>query len=171
MLDRIPTESDWDNWQDFYGYSVFEKKMWNIDIEYAKKHFMGKSKEGCATFFQEDFMRCLDDFYVMPCVCFQYYIFALAEYLKNISDAPQKSQTELFYLNSSDAASCFLNFVKNRLEQDAQTMFPIFAELFPYVEGVAFNQHKFGAKQDIYGDFKEHWEEIKCLAIGNKIKF
>lgn len=171
MLDRIPTEADWDIWKDFIGCPTFEKDMWDIDIEYAKKHFMGKSKEECFAFFSEDFMRCSDDFTVMPRACFQYYIFALAEYLKNIADVPQKSREELFYLNSSDASSCFLSFITYRLKEDPQTMFPIFAELLPYVEVVAMNQEKLDASLDIYGDFKERLEEIKNLAIEQKIKF
>jgi hypothetical protein len=172
MLDRIPIEADWDNWEDVWPIeSRDEKVLWDIDMEYAKKRFLDKSIEDCFSFFDNNFMACIDEFYVMPRVCFRYYIFALAKYLNNIADLPKKSDEEFVYFCYSDAASCFLSFMKFKAEHDPETLMPILSELWPYVEKVANHQSKYHADMDIYGDFKVRVEEIKDIAQKAKIKF
>lgn len=170
MLDRIPTEEDWDNYEDVCLRNNQGKSLWDIDMQFAKKHFLGKSREQCFTLFEENFMACLDDYYAMPRICFRYYIFALAEYLSKIADLPKKSSIDMVIRSYSDAASCFLNFIKYRVEHDIESVRAILSDLWPYVLKVANNQDKYDAPIEIYGDFKLIAEEIKTLAQKSKIK-
>ncbi len=166
MLDRIPTEEDWDNWKN----DPPKDDVASWDRAAAKKNFLGKSIKETFSMFRSNFIAYMDDFYVMPRICFRYYIFSLAKYLEKIADAPQKSEFEFSVVDTSSAASCFFSFIEVRIKNDIEAVRDIFKELWPYVLKVANNQDKYAANLEIYGDFRLKAEEIKTLAQKAKIK-
>jgi len=62
---------------------------------------------------------------------------------------------------NSDSASCFLNLLLDKSETCPSDLKEIFAELLPSVEYIVFNQKKFDADVDIYGDFHEIYSSIR----------
>ena len=67
------------------------------------------------------------------------------------------------FLSASDAASCFLSLVLEKLERQPQDIIPVMPELLPAVEYVAENQAEFDAEESIYGDFREELKRIKTI--------
>ena len=170
MLDRIPTEEDWDNWDDVYSKST--KSLWDLDIKYAKENFLGKSHEECFLLFQDGIGIHGDDFYAMPRKCFRYYIFALAQYFVRISERPHRTEEEKMIRADYQEIHCFFSFICFRLEHDIDTIASIFKELWPYIDKILKNEDKFVAEVEkhICGDFRVKAEEIKTLAQKAKIK-
>jgi hypothetical protein len=66
-------------------------------------------------------------------------------------------------LTASDAASCFLGLVEEKLESHPRNIMPIMPDLLPAVEHVARNQSAYYAEEHIYGNFLEKLEHIKAL--------
>lgn len=64
---------------------------------------------------------------------------------------------------ASDAASCFLGLVLEKLEKQPELITPIMQELLPAVRHVASNQSSFGAREAIYGSFLEKLKRIESL--------
>jgi hypothetical protein len=69
-------------------------------------------------------------------------------------------------LDASDAASCFLRVVLEKLETQPGYIVPIMPELLPTVEHVARNQELFEAAESIYGSFPEIFRKIQTLYGG-----
>ena len=172
MLDRIPTEEDWDNWDDVWTKKKPEKILWDIDMQFAKKNYLGKQREECSVLFQECKGIYGDDYFVMPRKCFQYYIFALAQYLVRIAEGVHRTEDEKIFHSDYEKVSWFLGYIEFRLEHDVGTIAPIFEELWPSIKKILNNKDKFVAEVEkhIYGDFRLSAKEIKTLAQKAKIK-
>jgi hypothetical protein len=67
---------------------------------------------------------------------------------------------------ASDAASCFLDLVADKLENDHALIAPIVQDLLLAVDHVADNQAAFEAPVAIYGDFRARRARIRVLAAG-----
>jgi len=90
----------------------------------------------------------------MPEVPFRYYVIAFRDYVMSgeFSDS-----------DASDAASCFIRLVLQKLEQQPRYIVPIMPELLSAVEHVARNQTAFHAKESIYGSFLKMLSRIHSL--------
>jgi len=64
---------------------------------------------------------------------------------------------------ASDAASCFLRLVLQKLEENPKCIAPIMPELMASVDHIARNQSAFEADRNIYGDFRELSARIHAL--------
>jgi hypothetical protein len=67
------------------------------------------------------------------------------------------------FLDGSDAASCFLGLVLEKLENHPMLIVPVMPELLPAVEYVARNQSLFDADESIYGNFLKKLSRIQTL--------
>ncbi len=159
---KMPTEKDWDDWSDDPPRDCVTE--WNRG--YAKQEFFGKTIEQVIPELKRNFMGYYDEFCDMPRRCFQYYIFAITEILKEFFESGSKEQR----YSISDMASCFLSFLKDRAKNDPKSLKPIMNLIWPELERVANNQNKFYAPVDIYGDFRDNLAEIKKLCDENKIQ-
>jgi len=139
----VPTEADWGNWQDG-----------DLDVADAHEVFAGKTNEDV----QEDFARAViertDELRWMPKVPFQYYIFGFRDYV-------MAGKFDLF--DSSDAASCFLELIEEKLQNQPDYILPVMDELMPAIIHVSRNQAAYDADIDIYGDFQEKGRRIAEL--------
>jgi hypothetical protein len=95
-----------------------------------------------------------EDLRWMPRVPFQYYMIGFRDALVSPGWEP---------CNDSDAASCFLRLVLEKLERQPSHILAIMPELLPTVEFVAQNQLKFDADEKIYGSFLDLLEQIRVL--------
>ncbi len=159
---EIPAEKDWDDWTDDPPRDYVSE--WNRG--FAKQKFSGKSLEVLIPELKRDILIYYDEFCDMPRKCFQYYIFAITQTLRNCSETEAK---EIFTI--SDAASCFFSIIKVRAEHDPKGLKPIMKRLWPDLVYVANNQEHFSASLEIYGDFRDHLAEIKKLCDENKITY
>lgn len=90
----------------------------------------------------------------MPDVPFRYYMLGFRDFVMAGNFA---------HLEDSDAASCFLGLVEEKLEKQPDYILPIMVELMPAVRHVAQNQSLFHADENIYGDFLEKLKRIEAL--------
>jgi hypothetical protein len=70
---------------------------------------------------------------------------------------------------ASDAASCFLGLVEEKLAKQPDYILPIMAELLPAVQHVGQNQSSFDADEDIYGNFQEKLKRIEALCSRHEV--
>ena len=139
----IPTEDDWENYQD------------DLDAKYAHKIFFGKTNNEV----QEDFKRSVieraSELSFMPIKPFQYYVLGFKQFIE-IRDFNQ--------FDDADAASCFIRLVESMLTKKRNFIKPVLNELMPTVRHIAENQSAYDADEQIYGSFKEIYQNIQKLA-------
>ena len=148
---NIPTEEDWLNWP-----AGVERPM-DLDEEYARRRFAGKSFEEALQLFQTtNVLSCCEDVSYMPPVPFRYYMLVFKAHVLAEGESKDK-------WTAPDAASSFLNLVKQKLKTEIDSIAPIMKDLLPAIEFVAMNQERYDADRDIYGDFREQLARIKSL--------
>lgn len=142
----VPSESDWENYQD------------DIDATHAHDLFIGKTNEQM----REQFQRCViertDELRFMPKIPFRYYMLGFGLYIRSIK-IPDSSN-----MDTADAASCFINLVEEILNARPDDINPIMSDLLPTVEYIAANQESFDCDIEIYGNFPEKYQSIKNLS-------
>jgi hypothetical protein len=139
---RVPSEESWANYAS------------DLDQRHAHQMFAGRTNEEMQPHFRKNPLAMTDELRWMPQVPFQYYMIGFR-------DAMQSGQFEPTW--ASDAASCFLGLVIEKLERHPNHILAIMPELLPTVEHVANNQAEFLAKVSIYGNFLEKLERINTL--------
>ena len=140
----MPAEQDWGNWE------------MDLDQAYAHKIFAGKTLEETMDLFEENVIERASDLRFMPPVPFRYYMLAFRNYVLS-------ERVFVVDYEASDAASCFLDLILEKVEKEAETIRPIMDELIPAAEYVAANQTKFGASVEIYGSFPEKLVRLRAL--------
>lgn len=129
---RIPSEADWGDYRN------------NLDQEWAHGLFAGKRNDEMHQHFRELPIEAASELRFMPEVPFRYYMLGFRDCIMASPFEP---------CNDSDAASCFLRLVAEKLATQPRYILPIMPELLPSVEHVAHNQAAFGADEGIYGNF------------------
>jgi hypothetical protein len=138
----IPTEADWGDYRS------------DLDQESAHGQFAGKSNDEMQQYYREIPIEAASDLRFMPEIPFRYYMFGFR-------DCVMKGEFEP--CNNSDAASCFLHLVAEKLDTQPRYIVSIMRELLSAVEYVAHNQAAFDADEHIYGSFLELLEQIQVL--------
>jgi len=150
---NIPNEEDWLNWP------AGADRPLDLDEDYARRRFAGKSFEEALELFETtNVLSCCEDVSYMPPVPFRYYMLVFKAYVLAVVEKVGSDKW-----SSPDAASCFLNLVERKLKTEFDWIAPIMKDLLPAVEFVATNQEKYEADSDIYGDFREQLTRIKSL--------
>lgn len=137
----VPTEADWGN----YGL--------DLDQKHAHSVFSGRTNEEVQVVFKRNPIEATDGLRWMPEVPFRYYMLGFRDAVL----AAEFGQ----YL--SDAASCFLSLIAEKLEKHPRAILPIMPELLSAAEHIAKNQAKFEADERIYGNFMQKLVHIQCL--------
>jgi hypothetical protein len=138
----VPTEEDWGNCQS------------DLDQEYAHRLFAGRTNAEIQCHFRSNVIGRTEDLQWMPEIPFRYYMLGFRDFLI-AGDFGDKF--------ASNAASCFLHLVAEKLENHPRHIMPIMPELLPTIEHVARNQAVFEADEHIYGNFLEQWKRIQQL--------
>ncbi len=129
---KIPSREEWG---DFEG---------DLDARYAFKVFFGKSISEAVPLFQENPIQTTDELRFMPAVPFRYYIMAFRGYILS-----EESRDD------SDAASCYLRLIQQKVSEEPDTISPVMPALIESVQKVAEAQSFYDADLHIYGDFKQ----------------
>lgn len=138
----VPTEEDWGNYKS------------DLDQNHAHSVFAGRTNEEMQPFFRRNPLAMTDDLRWMPDAPFRYYILGFRDFIT-------AKQSDL--LDGSDAASCFLGLVLEKLESHPRLVVSVMPELLPAVEYIARNQSLFDADESIYGNFLEKLSRIQKL--------
>lgn len=145
--EKIPSLSDWGNLNEL-----------DYDAKYAFNIFYGKNIEQAVGLFQQNFFERAFELEYMPETVFNYYIFAFKQFLEsNMVKEDDKP----------DAASVFINLIKRRVDTNLNSIKKIYPFLQDILYDIAFNQKKYDADIEIYGDFKEIYTEIKFKISNN----
>jgi hypothetical protein len=140
---QIPTEEQWGDYKD------------ELDEEYAHRMFAGKSNDEMQVAFEENVLARTEDFRYMPRTPFRYYMLEFKQFIESCKED---------YDDRSDAASCFICLVEDAFKCGPDDILPILDQVLPTVKYIAENQRWFDADIDIYGDFKEIYQNILRLA-------
>ena len=143
-LTRIPREEDWGD------YNA------DLDQKHAHSVFAGRTNEQMQPFFRRNPIEMTDELRWMPEVPFRYYMLGFRDFVM---------ARDFDFLDGSDAASCFLTLVLEKLERQPRHVLPIMPELLSALEFVANNQALFNADESIYGNFREKLARIRELGI------
>ncbi|PYT45512.1 MAG: hypothetical protein DMG47_08120 [Acidobacteria bacterium] len=138
----VPTEAEWGNYQD------------DLDQNYAHKLFAGRTNQEMLPQFRGNVIERTDELRWMPEVPFRYYMLGFRDFVM---------AGEFDHLGASDAASCFLGLVLEKLEKQPAYILPIMPELLPAIRHVAMNQASFDASESIYGSFPAKLRRIEAL--------
>jgi hypothetical protein len=142
----VPTEEDWGDYKS------------DLDQEYAHRVFAGRTKQHMEPRFRNNPIESTDELRWMPDVPFRYYMLGFRDFMIGKDFDGQES----------DAASCFLGLILEKLEKQPLTIAPIMKELLPTIEYVAQNQAQFDAEIEIYGNFLDKLARIKTLYANNQ---
>ena len=138
----VPTEAEWGDYQA------------DLDQDYAHKLFAGRTNQEMLPHFRRNVIERTSELQWMPEVPFRYYMLGFRDFVM---------AGEFDHLGASDAASCFLGLVLDKLEKQPAHILPIMAQLLPTVRHVAANQALFDASESIYGSFPEKEKRIEAL--------
>jgi len=138
----IPTEEQWGNYKD------------DLDEEYAHRMFAGKSNDEVQVLFEQNVIERSEDLRWMPKMPFQYYMLGFKQFIENRADHCD---------DRSDAASCFIRLVEEKLKNAPDSILPIIDHVMPAVEFVIRNQSRFDADIRVYGKFSEIYDNILKL--------
>ncbi len=139
----VPTEAQWENYKN------------DLDACYAHSIFAGKSNDDVQIVFEQNVIERTDELRWMPRVPFQYYMLGFKQFIETRAEHCD---------DRSDAASCFIRLVAEKLDNTPDFIAPILDRLMPTVEYVVLNQDRFDADISIYGNFFEIYENILKLA-------
>jgi hypothetical protein len=140
----VPTEADWG---DYEG---------DFDQRDAHDVFAGRTNEEMLPSFGENVLMRVGELRWMPEVPFQYYMLGFRDFVM---------ARQFKYHDGSDAASCFLDLVAEKLEAQPAHVLPIVSELLPALRFVAENQALFDADESIYGNFRRTVERIEAHIV------
>jgi hypothetical protein len=138
----IPAEADWGDYEA------------DLDQRWAHGQYCGRSNEQMQRYVRNSPIEAASDLQFMPEVPFRYYMIGYRDLVMS---------GEFENHDASSAASCFLNLVSQKLEEQPRYIVPIMPELISAVEYVAHHQADFGAEEKFYGNFLEKLERIQSL--------
>jgi hypothetical protein len=105
----VPTEEDWGDYKS------------DLDQKHAHRVFAGRTNQETQPFFRRDPIERTDELRWMPEVPFRYYMLGFRDFIM---------ANEFEFLGASDAASCFLGLVLEKLDKQPQYIVPIMPERF-----------------------------------------
>jgi hypothetical protein len=138
----VPTEAEWGDYKA------------DLDQDYAHKVFAGRTNQEMLPHFRRNVIERTSELRWMPEVPFRYYMLGFRDFVM---------AGEFDHLGASDAASCFLDLVLDKLEKQPAYILPIMNQLLPAVRHIATNQASFDASESIYGNFPEKARRIEEL--------
>lgn len=138
----MPTEEDWGDYHS------------DLDQKHAHSVFARRTNAEMQPFFRKNPVGITDDLRWMPDGPFRYYVLGFRDCVM---------AREFDLLDGSDAASCFLELVVEKLEKHPRLIVPVMPDLLPAIEYVARNQALFSADEAIYGSFLEKLSRIETL--------
>jgi len=146
----VPNEADWGNYKE------------DLDQNWAHEHYSGRTNDELLGFFQSNPTERTSELRFMPEIPFRYYMLGFRDSVLAL-DIDKLQPSDASICDASDAASCFLDLIEEKLQKNPSHILPIMHDLLPAVEHLAKNQKKFDADPEIYGDFMGKFDRIRLL--------
>jgi hypothetical protein len=137
----VPTEAEWGDYQA------------DLDQKNAHDLFAGHTNEEMQPHFYRNVIERADELLCMPEMPFRYYMLGFRDFVM---------AGKFAHLENSDAASCLLSLIEEKLERHPGHILPIMPELLPAIRHVGQNQTLFDADENIYGKFQEKQDRIEA---------
>lgn len=139
MTDKIPGLQDWQGYKD------------DIDARYAFKIFFGKTLAELQPLFKRNVIERTDELRFMPVRAFQYYIFALRDYIVD----------EHYSSDDSDCAvDCYFNLVQAKLDAAPEAILPVMELLLPSLHFISGNVAAYKIDEEIYGSIPQRLQTL-----------
>jgi hypothetical protein len=117
--------------------------------------FAGHTNDEMRQRFYENVLLATEDLRWMPPIPFRYYVVGFRDFVVAREFQPGD--------DGSDAASCFMSLVQQKLDEQRDYILPIMLELLTALRYITENQDSYGADVAIYGDFRERLQQIEYL--------
>ena len=140
--EKLPSEADWGDYRA------------DLDLKSAHDQFCGRTNEQMQPYIRGAPLAAAEDLRFMPEVPFRYYVLGFRDYVM---------AGDFRKYDAPNAASCFIQLVLQKLEEQPRYIVPVMPELIAAVQHVAQNQASFGADESIYGNFMEMLMRIQIL--------
>jgi hypothetical protein len=138
----VPTEKDWGDYKS------------DLDQKHAHSVFAGRTNHDVQPVFKRNPIEAASELRWMPEVPFRYYVLGFRDFIM---------AKDFGFLDASDAASCFLGLILEKLQKQPRHIAQVMPELLPAIEYLARNQSEFEAEESIYGNFLDKLSRIKAL--------
>jgi hypothetical protein len=139
MTDKIPCLQDWQGYKD------------DIDARYAFEIFFGKTLAELQPLFKRNVIERTDELRFMPVKAFQYYIFALRDYIVD----------EHYNSDDSDCAvDCYFSLVQEKLDAAPEAILPVMELLLPSLHFISGNVAAYQIDEDIYGSIPQRMQTL-----------
>lgn len=139
MHNHIPTEQDWEGYQD------------DIDARYAYEYFFGKTIYELTEEFRQSVIERADELRFMPVRPFRYYIFALSHFI--MEDNYLEGEADMT-INS------LFNLVLEKLNEYPENILPVMERLLPSLQFMADNVERYNISEEIYGSVPNRLQTI-----------
>ena len=140
---RVPTEAEWGDYQG------------DLDQDYAYRRFAGRTNQETVPHFRRNLIESTGESRWMPEIPFRYYMPGFRDFVMAGG-----------FEDLSDAASCFLGLLLEKLEEQPNHILPIMPELFPALRTWLKSKLSFGAAKSIYGSVYDKLAQIESLCYG-----
>lgn len=127
---KIPTAEDWQGYQD------------DLDARFAYPLFFGKNIVEVQPVFQMNVIERAWELRVLPVKAFQYYVFALRDYIINHNN-------NVVFTNA--AVDCYFSLVQFKLDEYPEHILPVMEALLPSLHFIADHVATFNIDEEIYG--------------------
>ena len=141
-MTKIPSLEDWKNYKD------------NFDSASAFDRFYGKTREVVIKEFYNGVTEKYSELLYMPEKAFQYYIFALVDFVKEGNFHP-------IYSTPSTSIGCLFDIVIERAKIDCASVVPVAKELLSQLKIIANYSDRYNSQEN----FQERFREIELLLI------
>ncbi|EGM76987.1 hypothetical protein Rhein_2927 [Rheinheimera sp. A13L] len=139
MTDKIPGLQDWLGYKD------------DIDSRFAFEIFFDKTRAELQPLFKRNVIERTDELRFMPVRAFQYYIFALRDYIVD----------EHYSSGDSDCAvDCYFSLVQEKLDVAPDAILPVMELLLPSLHFIASNVAAYKINEDIYGSISQRLQTL-----------
>ncbi len=135
---EIPTE-DWQGYQD------------DLDARFAYQLFFGKNIVEVQPVFQMNVIERAWELRVLPVKAFQYYVFALRDYIIN-------NNNNVVFTNA--AVDCYFSLVQFKLDEYPEHILPVMEALLPSLHFIADHVATFNINEEIYGSIPARLQRL-----------
>ncbi len=136
---EIPTEEDWQGYQD------------DLDARFAYQLFFGKNIVEVQPVFQMNVIERAWELRVLPVKAFQYYVFALRDYIIN-------NNNNVVFTNA--AVDCYFSLVQFKLDEYPEHILPVMEALLPSLHFIADHVATFNIDEEIYGSLPARLQRL-----------
>jgi hypothetical protein len=146
IQNNIPTEEDWQGYQD------------DLDARFAYKLFFGKNIVEVQPVFQMNVIERAWELRALPVKAFQYYVFALRDFIINNNHVVDPNAPIVVFINA--AVDCYFSLVQFKLDEYPEHILPVMEALLPSLHFISDHVTTFHIDEEIYGSIPARLQRL-----------